>query len=50
MTVSLSDLFSVPEAFVNLKVTSTDFLGAIGRGEGVAAEAVVLVEHRESRR
>jgi 2-C-methyl-D-erythritol 2,4-cyclodiphosphate synthase len=32
-----------PEA-VNLKVTSTDGMGAIGRGEGMAAMAVVLLE------
>ena len=27
-----------------MKVTSTDRLGAIGRGEGIAAYAVVLLE------
>jgi 2-C-methyl-D-erythritol 2,4-cyclodiphosphate synthase len=29
---------------VNVKITSTDHLGAIGRGEGMAAFAVVLLE------
>ena len=28
---------------VNVKVTSTDQLGAIGRAEGIAAQAVVLL-------
>ncbi len=31
---------------VNLKVTSTDHLGAIGREEGIAAQAVVLLRGR----
>jgi 2-C-methyl-D-erythritol 2,4-cyclodiphosphate synthase len=29
---------------INVKITSTDGLGAIGRGEGMAAFAVVLLE------
>lgn len=34
---------------VNIKVTSTDGLGAIGRGEGIAAQAVVLLVPAEAR-
>ncbi len=37
----------VPADRVNVKVTSTDRLGAIGRGEGIAAQAVVLLETEE---
>lgn len=43
MQASLADLLEAPAGAVNLKVTSTDRLGAIGRGEGIAALAVVLL-------
>lgn len=39
----LADGLGAPPEVVNLKVTSTDRLGAIGRGEGIAALAVVLL-------
>ncbi|MDH3520165.1 MAG: 2-C-methyl-D-erythritol 2,4-cyclodiphosphate synthase [Myxococcales bacterium] len=41
---ALADLLGVDSGRVNVKVTSTDHLGAIGRGEGIAALAVVLLE------
>jgi 2-C-methyl-D-erythritol 2,4-cyclodiphosphate synthase len=44
MRSALADLLGVESARVNVKVTSTDQLGAIGRGEGIAAFAVVLLE------
>ena len=43
---SVAALLDAPEDRVNVKVTSTDRLGAIGRGEGIAAQAVVLLEAR----
>ena len=39
----LAELLGASEADVNVKVTSTDALGALGRGEGIAALAVVLI-------
>lgn len=42
----LAELLGIPERAVNIKVTSTDGLGAIGRGEGIAAAAVALVGAR----
>ncbi len=39
----LCDVLGLPADAVNLKVTSTDGLGAIGRGEGIAAFAVALL-------
>jgi 2-C-methyl-D-erythritol 2,4-cyclodiphosphate synthase len=44
MRASLAKLLAAPEERINLKVTSTDGLGATGRGEGIAALAVVLLE------
>ena len=41
---SLAKLLGVDAARVNVKLKSTDGLGAIGRGEGIAAQAVVLLE------
>ncbi len=44
MLESLAALLGVSETRVNLKITSTDQLGAIGRGEGIAGLAVVLLQ------
>jgi 2-C-methyl-D-erythritol 2,4-cyclodiphosphate synthase len=44
LRASLADLLELDARRVNVKVTSTDHLGAIGRGEGMAAQAVVLLE------
>jgi 2-C-methyl-D-erythritol 2,4-cyclodiphosphate synthase len=44
MSASLADLLGVDRERVNVKVTSTDRMGAIGRGDGIAASAVVLLE------
>ena len=40
---SLASLLEVSRARVSVKITSSDALGAIGRGEGIAAQAVVLL-------
>jgi 2-C-methyl-D-erythritol 2,4-cyclodiphosphate synthase len=39
----VAEVMGISAAAVNLKVTSTDRMGAIGRGEGMAATAVVLL-------
>jgi 2-C-methyl-D-erythritol 2,4-cyclodiphosphate synthase len=43
MEERLATLLGAERARVSVKVTSTDRLGAIGRGEGIAAQAVVLL-------
>lgn len=44
MQARVAELLGATPSQVNIKVTSTDQLGAIGRGEGIAAMAVVLLE------
>jgi 2-C-methyl-D-erythritol 2,4-cyclodiphosphate synthase len=41
---SIAAVLDVPVDRVSLKATTTDHLGFVGRGEGIAAMAVVLVE------
>jgi 2-C-methyl-D-erythritol 2,4-cyclodiphosphate synthase len=43
MRSQVAVLLDVPPEAINLKVTSTDHLGALGRAEGIAAMAVVLL-------
>jgi 2-C-methyl-D-erythritol 2,4-cyclodiphosphate synthase len=43
MEAVVADALEISRGAVNLKVTSTDQMGAIGRGEGMAAVAVVLL-------
>jgi 2-C-methyl-D-erythritol 2,4-cyclodiphosphate synthase len=41
---SLAQMLGVTENQVNIKATTTEHLGFIGRNEGLAAQAVVLLE------
>jgi 2-C-methyl-D-erythritol 2,4-cyclodiphosphate synthase len=50
MVASIARLLDLPEGHVNVKATTTDHLGFIGRGEGLCAMAIVLVEGRASAR
>ncbi|MCG3197759.1 MAG: 2-C-methyl-D-erythritol 2,4-cyclodiphosphate synthase [Candidatus Omnitrophica bacterium] len=42
----LAELLGLPTQCVNVKATTRERLGSIGRGEGIAAQAVVLLSQR----
>jgi len=44
----LAKQLGIEAARVNVKLKSSDGLGALGRGEGIAAQAVVLLEHEDA--
>ena len=43
MVASIAQLLDLPEGHVNVKATTSDHLGFIGRGEGICAMAVIAV-------
>lgn len=47
MCATLADGLGIEVGRVSVKAKSTDRLGAVGRGEGIAAEAVALLRRKE---
>jgi 2-C-methyl-D-erythritol 2,4-cyclodiphosphate synthase len=41
---SIATLLDLPEELINVKAKTTDHMGFTGRGEGIAAQAIVLLE------
>jgi 2-C-methyl-D-erythritol 2,4-cyclodiphosphate synthase len=46
MTACLAEVMGVNETQISIKATTTEKLGFIGRKEGIAAQAVVLITHK----
>ena len=46
MTNQVAKIAKIPLSSVNIKVTSTDGVGAIGAGEGIAAQAIATLSRR----
>ena len=46
MTTCLAEVMGVNETQISIKATTTEKLGFIGRKEGIAAQAVVLITHK----
>jgi 2-C-methyl-D-erythritol 2,4-cyclodiphosphate synthase len=46
MTQRLAEALSVPVGAINLKAKTTERLGFEGRGEGISAQAVALIERQ----
>ncbi|MDR1323014.1 MAG: 2-C-methyl-D-erythritol 2,4-cyclodiphosphate synthase, partial [Candidatus Margulisbacteria bacterium] len=44
MQTNIAVVFGLPADRIGVKATTTERLGFAGRGEGIAAEAVVLIE------
>ncbi|HRF71384.1 MAG TPA: 2-C-methyl-D-erythritol 2,4-cyclodiphosphate synthase [Accumulibacter sp.] len=47
MTINIAGDLQVPSSAVNVKAKTAERLGFVGRGEGIAAEAVVLIRHED---
>lgn len=47
MEANIAGTLNVPLETINIKATTTEGLGYTGRGEGIAAHAVVLLEKKE---
>ncbi|MDL2238371.1 2-C-methyl-D-erythritol 4-phosphate cytidylyltransferase [Christensenellaceae bacterium OttesenSCG-928-K19] len=46
MIKNIAQALDMDEIYVNVKATTTEYLGALGRGEGAAAQAVCILQKR----
>jgi 2-C-methyl-D-erythritol 2,4-cyclodiphosphate synthase len=43
---NVASLLALPQSCVNIKATTTEHLGVVGRSEGLVAMATVLIDER----
>jgi 2-C-methyl-D-erythritol 2,4-cyclodiphosphate synthase len=43
MKACLSDVMSIPEDDISIKATTSEWMGFVGRKEGIAAQGVALI-------
>ena len=46
MVENIAGALGMPRSYVNVKATTTEYLGAVGRGEGAAAQAVCILQKK----
>ncbi len=49
MREKIADLVNLAKDFISIKATTNEKMGFVGRGEGIAAFAVVLIKKREQK-
>ena len=45
MKKNISDIFNISKNKISIKATTNEKIGLIGKGEGIAAESIVLIEN-----
>ena len=45
MRSNISERISVDKSQISIKATTTDYMGYIGKGEGIATQAIATLDH-----
>ena len=45
MKVNICKIFKISKNIISIKATTNEKIGLIGKGEGIAAESIVLIEN-----